>query len=211
MIELYTFPTPNGWKVSVMLEELGLPYNAHTVDILKDDQFKPSFLEISPNNKIPAIVDPEGPDGKPISVFESAAILMYLARKTKSPLLPVEGTHEYFKVMEWSFFQMASVGPMIGQMGHFVRFAKEKIPYAIDRYTNEVKRIFGVMDKQLGKNAFLAGANYSIADILTFCWTVTANRHYFHDLPDWPNVKRWHDGIMARPAVQKGLKVPFER
>ena len=211
MIELYTFPTPNGWKVAVMLEELGLPYNIHVVDITKDDQFKPAFLEISPNNKIPAIVDPEGPDGKPISLFESAAILMYLARKTKSPLLPAEGTRAYYKTMEWSFFQMASVGPMTGQMGHFVRFAKEKIPYAMERYTNEVKRIYGVMDKQLAKNAFLAGANYSIADILTFCWTVTANRHYFHDLPDWPNVKRWYDSIYARPAVQKGLKVPFER
>jgi GSH-dependent disulfide-bond oxidoreductase len=211
MIELYTFPTPNGWKVSVMLEELGLPYNAHVVDITKDDQFKPSFLEISPNNKIPAIVDPEGPDGRPISLFESAAILMYLARKTKSPLLPAEGTREYFKTMEWVFFQMASLGPMTGQMGHFVRFAKEKIPYAIDRYTNEVKRIFGVMDKQLGKNAFIAGPSYSIADILVFCWTVTANRHYFPDLPEWPHVKRWYDGLYARPAVQKGLKVPFER
>ena len=211
MIELYTFPTPNGWKVSVMLEELGLPYNTHVVDITKDDQFKPEFLEISPNNKIPAIVDPEGTDGKPISLFESAAILMYLARKAKSPLLPAEGTHEYYKTMEWVFFQMASVGPMFGQMGHFRLFAKETIQYAIDRYTNESKRILGVMDLQLAKNAFLAGANYSIADILVFCWTVTVNRRYFNDLPDWSNVKRWYDGIYARPAVQKGLKVPFER
>ncbi len=211
MIELYTFPTPNGWKVSVMLEELGLAYNTHVVDITKDDQFKPAFLSISPNNKIPAIVDPDGPNGQPISLFESAAILMYLARKMKSALLPAEGTPEFYKTMEWSFFQMASLGPMTGQMGHFVRFAKEKIPYAIDRYTTEVKRIFGVMDKQLGNNTYLAGESYTIADILTFCWTVTANRHYFNDLPEWPNVKRWHDMIMERPAVQKGLKVPFER
>ena len=205
MYILHFSPDSASLIVRLVLEELGLPYEARPINRDAGELSSPQYRALHPLGKIPAMETPHGP------MFESAAILMYLARKTKSPLLPVEGTHEYFKVMEWSFFQMASVGPMIGQMGHFVRFAKEKIPYAIDRYTNEVKRIFGVMDKQLGKNAFLAGANYSIADILTFCWTVTANRHYFHDLPDWPNVKRWHDGIMARPAVQKGLKVPFER
>lgn len=175
MIDLYSFPTPNGQKVSIMLEELGLPYTAHVVDITENEQFAPDFLKISPNNKIPAIVDHDGPDGKPISVFESAAILIYLARKTSSPLLPTE-PRAFTVVTEWLFFQMASVGPMFGQMNHFVRFAKEKIPYAIDRYTLESKRILGVMEKQLGAHGYLAGTAYSIADIASYAWVVSADR-----------------------------------
>ena len=206
MIELYTFPTPNGWKVSIMLEELGLPYNVHIVNIMKDDQFRPSFLEISPNNKIPAIVDTEGPDGKPISVFESAAILMYLARKARSPLLPTD-ERKFMATMEWLFFQMASVGPMFGQMGHFRKFAKVQIPYAIERYTTESKRILGVMNTQLGKVAYLAGPDYSIADIATYGWTISAERT-FEGLGEWPHVKRWFETVGARPAVQKGITIP---
>jgi GST-like protein len=207
MIDLYTFPTPNGWKVSIMLEELGLPYNTHVVNISKDDQFKPEFLKISPNNKIPAIVDSEGPDGKPISVFESGAILVYLAQKTKSPLLPSD-QRGFMNVLQWVFFQMASVGPMFGQMGHFVKFAKEKIPYGIQRYTDESKRILGVMDKQLATNAYLAGPDYSIADIACHGWVLSAGRTIDGGLEAWPHVKAWHEKLGARPAVQRGLKVP---
>ncbi|MBL8642441.1 MAG: glutathione S-transferase N-terminal domain-containing protein [Rhodospirillaceae bacterium] len=207
MIDLYTFPTPNGWKVSIMLEELGLPYNTHIVHIGKDEQFKPEFLKISPNNKIPAIVDSEGPGGKPIAVFESAAILVYLAQKTKSPLLPSD-PRGFTIVMEWLFFQMASVGPMFGQMGHFVKFAKEKVPYGIQRYTDESKRILGVMDRQLAANAYLAGADYSIADIACHGWIIAASRTIEGGLEAWPHVKAWHEKVGTRPAVQRGLTVP---
>src|SRR4051812_25143743 len=206
MIDLYTFPTPNGRKISIMLEELGLPYNVHVVDITKNEQFAPDFLKISPNNKIPAIVDPQGPDGKPISVFESGAILIYLAQKHKSPLLPTE-PRSFTRVMEWLFFQMASVGPMFGQMNHFVKFAKEKLPYAMDRYTAESKRILGVMDKQLATHAYLAGADYSIADIATFAWTIAADR-VLEGLGDFPRVMRWLETLGARPAVERGMRVP---
>jgi len=206
MIDLYTFNTPNGYKVSIMLEELGLPYTVHSVNITKDEQFKPEFLAISPNNKIPAIVDSDGHDGKPLAVFESGAILVYLAQKTKSPLLPSD-PRGFITVMEWLFFQMASVGPMFGQMNHFGRFAPEKIPYGINRYTNESKRILGVMDKQLGANAHLAGAAYSIADIACYGW-VRSGETYLQSLDTWPNVKRWADELGARPAVQKGMNVP---
>lgn len=206
MIDLYTFTTPNGYKVSVMLEELGIPYKVHTVDIRKDEQFKPEFLKISPNNKIPAIVDSDGPDGKPISVFESAAILIYLAQKTKSALLP-SSPREFTRVMEWVFFQMASVGPMFGQMFHFAMAAKEKLPYAVDRYTNESKRILGVMDKQLGEHVYLAG-EYSIADIVTYPWVSTISNYLFKDMSPWPNVERWMKDVGARPAVQRGMNIP---
>ena len=206
MIDLYSFPTPNGWKASIMLEELGLAYTPHLVHIGKDEQFKPEFLKISPNNKIPAIVDHDGPDGKPISVFESGAILVYLAQKTKSPLLPAD-PRGFMNVMQWLFFQMASVGPMFGQMGFFVKFAKEKIPVGIERYTNESKRILGVMDKQLSANAYLAGPDYSIADIACYGWVRSAET-YLQSLDAWPSVKRWADVLGARPAVQKGMLVP---
>ncbi len=206
MIDLYSFPTPNGQKVSIMLEELGLPYTAHVVDITKNEQFAPDFVKISPNNKIPAIVDHDGPDGKPISVFESAAILIYLARKTKSPLLPTE-PRAFTAVTEWLFFQMASIGPMFGQMNHFVKFAKEKVPYAIDRYTLESKRILGVMEKQIGAHGYLAGRDYSIADIASYAWVVSADR-ILGGLAEFPAVMAWLEKLGDRPAVQRGMKVP---
>ncbi|MEQ8508798.1 MAG: glutathione S-transferase N-terminal domain-containing protein [Rhodospirillaceae bacterium] len=205
MIDLYTFPTPNGWKASIMLEEVGLPYTVHIIDIMKDEQFGHAFLKISPNNKIPAIVDPDGPDGAPISVFESGAILMYLARKTNSPLLPEEH-RKFVEVTEWLMFQMASIGPMFGQMGHFVKFAKEDIPYAKKRYTDESRRILGVMNTRLADNDYLAG-EYSIADIASYGWTKSAES-MFAGLGEWENVNRWFETVGARPAVQKGLRVP---
>jgi GSH-dependent disulfide-bond oxidoreductase len=207
MIDLYTFPTPNGWKASIMLEEVGLAYIPHVVHIGKDEQFKPEFLKISPNNKIPAIVDHDGPDGKSISVFESGAILVYLAQKTKSPLLPSDPSG-FTNVMQWVFFQMGSVGPMFGQMGFFTKFAKEKVQLGIDRYTNESKRILGVIDKQLGDTAFLAGPDYSIADIACHGWVKSAGSMLGFNLADWPHLKRWHESVDARPAVQRGLKIP---
>lgn len=205
MIDLYTFPTPNGWKASIMLEEVALPYNIHVIHIAKDEQFAPDFLKISPNNKIPAIVDSDGPNGEPISVFESGAILMYLARKTKSPLLP-EDPRKFVAVTEWLMFQMGSIGPMFGQMGHFVRFAKEDIPYGKKRYTDESRRILGVMDRRLAKSEYLAG-DYSIADVASYGWGRTAET-MFDGFDEWTNVKRWFEMVGARPAVQKGITVP---
>ena len=205
MIDLYTFPTPNGWKASIMLEEVGLPYTTHVAHIGKDEQFSPEFLKISPNNKIPAIVDQDGPGGTPISVFESAAILMYLARKTQSPLLP-EDPRKFAAVTEWLMFQMGSIGPMFGQMGPFVRFAKEDVPYGKKRYTDESRRILGVMNTRLGDNEYLAGA-YSIADVASYGWIRSADV-MFEGLDEWPNVKKWFETVGARPAVQKGITVP---
>lgn len=206
MIDLYTWGTPNGRKVSVMLEELGLPYTVHAVDIRNDAQFAPAFLAVNPNGKIPAIVDSDGPNGKPISVFESGAILIYLAEKTGSKLLPAE-PRARAAVMSWLMFQMAGVGPMCGQAHHFLHFAPEKVPYGVARYTQEARRLYGVMDKRLGEAAFLAGDAYSIADIATFPWVA---RHEFHeiDLADFPNVRRWHDALAARPPVARGMAVP---
>lgn len=206
MIDLYTWGTPNGRKVSILLEELGLPYTVHAVDIRANAQFAPEFLAVNPNGKIPAIVDRDGPGGQPISVFESGAILIYLAEKVGSKLLPTE-PRARAAVMSWLMFQMAGVGPMSGQAHHFLHFAPEKVPYGIARYTAEVKRIYGVMDKRLGETAFLAGAAYSIADIATFPWV---DRHEFHeiDLAEFPNVRRWHDAIKARPPVARGMAVP---
>jgi len=203
-IDVYSWPTPNGHKVHIMLEECGLPYRAHPVNIGKGEQFAPEFLAISPNNKIPAITDPQGPDGQPISLFESGAILVYLAGKT-GKFLP--GTdRERFAVLEWLMFQMGSVGPMLGQAHHFRLYAPEKLPYAIDRYTNEAKRIYGVIDKRLGKSRFVAGADYSIADIAIFPW-LRSWKNQGIDLDDYPNLRRWFEGIEARPAVQRGVKV----
>lgn len=207
MIDLYTFPTPNGWKVSIMLEEVGLPYTVHVVDILKDEQFAPDFLKISPNNKIPAIVDPDGPDGEPISVFESGAILIYLARKTGSYLLPND-PRGFTVVTEWLMFQMASIGPMFGQMGHFVRFAKEDVPYGKKRYTDESRRILGVMNTRLDQAEYLAGG-YSIADIASIGWVRSADS-MFEGLSEWPNVERWYRLVCERSAVQRGFKVPVQ-
>jgi len=204
MIELYTWGTPNGRKVSVMLEECALAYNVHKINIGKDEQFAPEFLKLNPNGKIPAIVDSEGPDGKPISLMESGAILLYLASKT-GQLLPADARGRWV-VTEWLMFQMASVGPMFGQCHHFLRAAKEQIPYGIERYTREKDRLYAVLDKRLGEQAFLAG-DYSIADIATYPWV---SRHEWHktDLAQYPNVKRWFDQISARPAVQRGMLVP---
>lgn len=205
MIELYTWGTPNGRKVSVMLEECGLPYQAFPVNISKDEQFEPDFLKISPNNKIPAIVDSDGPDGQPISVFETGAILVYLGQKT-GRFLPTD-PRQFTDVMQWLMWQMGGAGPMMGQAHHFRRFAPEKIPYAIDRYTNETRRLYGVADKQLADKEWLAAGEYTIADIATFPWIA---RHEWQgmELGDFPNLKRWYDAIWAREAVKKGFEVP---
>jgi len=203
-IELYTWGTPNGRKISIMLEEVGLPYSVHPINITKDEQYAPAFLKISPNNKIPAIVDPDGPDGRPISLFESGAILIYLAEKT-GKLLPADRRGN-LTALQWLMWQMGSWGPMLGQAHHFRRFAPEKIPYAIDRYTNETRRLYGVLDKRLGEADYMAG-DYSIADVATFPW---AARHEWQGiaLADFANVKRWYDAIAARSAVERGMAVP---
>ncbi|MGE0736241.1 MAG: glutathione S-transferase N-terminal domain-containing protein [Alphaproteobacteria bacterium] len=204
MIDLYTWGTPNGRKVSVMLEECGLPYKAHAINISKGEQFTPEFVALNPNSKIPAIVDSDGPDGRPISVFESGAILIYLAEKT-GKFLPRD-LRKRTEVMQWLMFQMGGVGPMFGQTHHFLRAAPEKVPYGINRYKTETRRLYGVLDKRLGEVPYLAG-EYSIADIATMPWV---HRNDFHevDLNDFPNVKRWFDLLMARPAVQRGMAVP---
>ena len=205
MIELYTWGTPNGRKVSIMLEECGLPYNSHKINIGTNiDQFTADYLKINPNGKIPAIVDPDGPEGAPISLMESGAILVYLAEKS-GKFLPRTGGARY-KTLEWLMFQMGGVGPMFGQVHHFVRSAKEKVAYGIERYSKEKDRLYGVLDKRLGEQAYLAG-EYSIADMATYPWV---SRHEWHntDLNDFPGVKRWFDAISARPAVQRGMAVP---
>ena len=203
-IDVYSWATPNGHKIHIMLEECGLPYRAHPVNIGKGDQFEPAFLKISPNNKIPAITDPGGPDGKPISLFESGAILVYLAGKT-GKLLPADDRGRY-AVLEWLMFQMASVGPMLGQTHHFRNYAPEKIAYAIERYSNEARRIYGVIDKQLSTHQFIAGDSYSIADIAIFPWLRSWENQGIV-LTEYPYLKQWFDGIAARPAVQRGVKV----
>jgi GST-like protein len=207
-IQVHTWPTPNGHKVHIMLEECGLPYEAHAVDIGKGEQFAPDFLAISPNNKIPAITDPEGPDGRPISLFESGAILVYLAGKT-GRLLP-EGDRARYEVLQWLMFQMGGVGPMLGQAHHFRLYAPEKLPYAIERYTNEARRLYGVIDRQLAKNAFVAGADYSIADIAIFPWLRSwENQGVVID--EYAHLKKWFDAIASRPAVQRGVAVLADR
>jgi GST-like protein len=205
MIDLHTWTTPNGRKVSVMLEECGLPYRVYKVDIGKNEQFKPEFLAINPNNRIPAIVDPQGPDGKPLKLFESGAILIYLAGKTGGRFLPASDRGKYV-ALQWLMFQMGGVGPMFGQAHHFLRAAPEQVPYGIERYTKETRRLYGVLNTRLGEAAFLAD-EYSIADIATFPWVA---RHEWHKvaLEDFPNVKRWYDTIAARPAVARGMAVP---
>jgi GST-like protein len=204
MIDLYTWGTPNGRKVSIMLEETGLPYRVHKIDISKGDQFKPEYVAINPNSKIPAIADSEGPGGKPLTLFESGAILVYLAEKT-GRLLPKDPAARYH-VLEWLMFQMGGVGPIFGQVHHFLRAAPEPVPYAIERYGKETRRLYGVLDARLGRETFLAG-DYSIADIATFPWVA---RHEWHKvaLGDFPNVERWYRAIGARPAVARGMQVP---
>ena len=208
MIKVYSWPTPNGHKVHVMLEEcgyrLGRDWEAIPVNIGTGDQFKPEFLKISPNNKIPALVDPNGPDGKPISVFESGAILIYLAGKT-GKFMPKSDRQKY-DVLQWLMFQMGGVGPMLGQNHHFRLYAPEKIEYAINRYTNEAKRIYGVIDKQLSTHMFIAGNRYSVADIAIFPWLRNwANQGIVLD--DYPHLKVWFTKIAERPAVQRGVQV----
>lgn len=205
-IELHYWPTPNGWKISIMLEELGVPYNVNYVNIGKGEQFEPAFLAISPNNRMPAIVDPEGPDGAPISVFESGAILQYLGRKF-SRFYPTD-ERARVEVEQWLFWQMGGLGPMAGQAHHFRIYAPEKIPYAIDRYTNECNRLYGVMNRRLADREYLAG-DYSIADIASFGWARSYERQG-QDLGDFPNLKRWFDAMQARPAVMRGVEVGQE-
>lgn len=204
MIEAYSWPTPNGHKIHIMLEECGLAYQAIPVDIGAGDQFKPEFLKISPNNKIPAIVDPDGPDGKPIALFESGAILVYLASKVGKFLGDTD--REKYNTLQWLMFQVGGFGPMLGQAHHFRIYAPTKIDYAYDRYTNESKRLYGVIDKQLEKHRFLTGDHYTIADIATFPWARSAANQGV-DWAEFPNAKRWFDEIDARPAVQRGVKV----
>jgi GST-like protein len=205
VIELFTWSTPNGYKVSIMLEELGLPYRVHPVDLGRREQFAPEFLALSPNNKIPAITDPDGPDGKPMSLFESGAILVYLANKC-GRFIAAE-TRPHHEVLQWLFFQMGNVGPMFGQAHHFRRHTEEKVPYAIARYTRETHRLYGVMDRRLAEHEYLAGADYSIADIATWPWVSRFEWHGI-DWADYPNLKRWFDTIWARPAVKRGRAVP---
>jgi len=208
MIDVYSWPTPNGHKVHIMLEECGLrlgrDWQVHAINIGKGDQFEPAFLQISPNNKIPALVDPQGPDGRPISLFESGAILLYLAAKT-GKFLP-KSDRARFKVLEWLMFQMGGVGPMLGQNHHFRQYAPEKIGYAIDRYTNEARRLYGVMDRQLKNQKFIAGNQYSIADIAIFPWLRNWQNQGI-DWADFPHLKVWFDTIASRPAVQRGVAV----
>jgi GST-like protein len=204
MIDLYTWSTPNGRKVSIMLEECGFAYRVHRVDIGKGDQFTPEFLALNPNNRIPAIVDPVGPDGAPLKLFESGAILVYLSGKSGRFLpQPVRGK---YIALQWLMFQMGGVGPMFGQAHHFLRAAKEQVPYAIERYSAETRRLYGVLEKRLSQAAFLA-EEYSIADIATFPWVARYEWHKV-DLNEFPHVKRWFDSISARPAVARGMLVP---
>jgi len=208
MIDVYSWATPNGHKVHIMLEECGLrlgrDWLAHSINIGKGDQFTPEFLKISPNNKIPALVDPQGPDGKPISLFESGAILLYLASKT-GKFLP-KSDRAKFEVLQWLMFQMGGVGPMLGQAHHFRIYAPEKFEYAYNRYTNEAKRLYGVMDKRLQNSKFIGGGSYSIADIAIFPW-VRSWQNQGIDWADFPYLKAWFDLITARPAVQRGVQV----
>ena len=208
IIEVYSWATPNGHKVHIMLEEcgykLGKDWIAHPIDIGAGDQFAPEFLEISPNNKIPAIRDPNGPDGKPIHLFESGAILLYLASKT-GKFLP-KSTRAKYEVLQWLMFQMGGLGPLLGQNHHFRLYAPEKIEYAINRYTNEAKRLYGVLDRQLKDNLYIAGTTYSIADIAIYPWTRNWENQGVN-INDYPHFKRWFEMISARPAVKRGVEV----
>ena len=205
-IDLYYWPTPNGWKISVMLEECALPYNLIPVNISAGDQFRPEFLAISPNNRIPAIVDHGGPGRRPISVFESGAILQYLGRKT-GKFYP-RNERDRVEVEQWLFWQMANLGPKAGEASHFRNYASERLPYAVDRFMKEINRIYGVMNRRLADREFLAG-RYSIADISCIGWASRAER-LGHDLSQFENVRRWRDAVLARPAVRRGLKVRVE-
>ena len=213
MLELWTWATPNGHKVHIALEELGIPYKVIPIDIGAGDQFKPEFLKITPNHRIPAIVDPDGPGGKPFTLFESAAIMIYLSEKSGGKLIPKDPIGRY-KCLEWMMFQMGGVGPMFGQWNHFGAYAKEKILYAIERYTSEVARLSRVLNHRLEEAHWLAGEEYSMADIIIFPWIRTATESSarfaergYVDLDEYPAMKRWYHEIAGRPAVQRGLAV----
>ena len=203
-IDVYTWPTPNGHKIHIALEELGLPYRAVPVDIAKGDQFQPDFLKISPNNKVPAIVDPDGPGGKPISLMESGAILIYLAEKT-GQLWP-KGAHEQSIALQWLCFQVANIGPMLGQVHHFRHYAPEPMPYAVERFTAETKRLYGVLDTRLREVEYLTGGIYGMSDIATFPWLRSWEMQGMR-LGDYPRLERWFNTVAARPAVQRGIVV----
>ena len=204
MIDLYSWPTPNGHKIHIMLEECGLPYRVHPVNISANEQFKPEFLAISPNNKIPAMVDSDGPDSKPMSVFESGAMLLYLAGKTGRFLGKTDRAR--YETLQWLMFQMGGLGPMLGQAHHFRFYAPEKVPYAIERYTQEAKRLYSVLDKRLSQTRYLAGRDYTIADMAVFPWLRTWERQGVQ-MGDYPAVEKWFNAIAARPAVQRGIQV----
>ena len=208
MIDLYTWPTPNGHKIHIMLEETGLPYRVHPIDIGVGDQFKPEFLQISPNNKMPAMIDSDGPGGKPMSMFESGAMLIYLASKT-GQFLP-EDIRDRWSTLQWLMFQMGGVGPMLGQAHHFLGYAPEKIPYAMKRYSNEANRLYGVMDRRLAESKFIACDEYTIADMAIMPWLRFPERQGVN-IADYPHLKQWFDGIASRPAVQRGLTVLADR
>ncbi len=209
MIKHYYWPTPNGHKTAIMLEEVGIEYEVHPIDILNGEQFNEDFIKISPNNRIPAIVDSDGPNGKPYSIFESGAILLYLAEKT-GKLWP-EDTRSRYDVMQWLMFQMGNVGPMFGQNGYFQGYCPEDVPLARERYHNVTKQLYSVMDKRLSESAYLASDDYSIADIATYPWTLPKQQNMHKiDANDYPNVIRWGQEIAARPAVQRGLAVLAE-
>ena len=208
MIDLYTWPTPNGHKIHIMLEETGLPYKVHPIDIGAGDQFEPEFLRISPNNKMPTMVDPDGPGGKPFALAESGAMLFYLASKS-GQFLPRD-LAERWTTMQWVMFQMGHVGPMLGQAHHFLIYAPQKIPYAIERYSKEANRIYGVIERRLRESKYLACDEYTIADIATFPW-LRSSKNQGVEIEEYPHVKRWFDGIAARPAVVRGVAVLAER
>jgi GST-like protein len=207
MIDVYSWATPNGHKVHILLEELGLPYQVHPVDIGAGDQFKPEFLRISPNNKVPALVDSDGPDGKPIALFESGAILIYLAEKYNR-FVPAD-PRERYEMLQWLMFQMAGIGPMLGQAHHFRIYAPEPVPYAIDRYTKEAKRLYGVLDRRLAEHQWVGCNEYSIADMAIWPW-LRSWKNQGIEMTDFPNVAAWFEKIDQREAVQRGVKVLTE-
>jgi GST-like protein len=209
MLELYFWPTPNGYKVSILLEELGLPYKVMPVHIGKGEQFTPGYMGINPNSKIPALVDTEGPGDMPISLFESGAIMMYLSEKAGWRFMPEERRARY-EVIQWLMFQMAGIGPMLGQAHHFRNYTKEPVPYAAERYTKESGRLYAVVDRRLAQAEWLAGDAYSIADMATYPW-LRAHKLQGQKLEDFPNLQRWYSAVRARPAVQRGLAVMAER
>ena len=207
-IELHYWPTPNGWKISVYLEECGIPYEPKFVNIGKGEQFRPEFLAIAPNNRMPAIIDPQGPDGKPISVFESGAILMYLGRKF-GQLYPADDERRRVEVDEWVMWQMANIGPVMGHNNHFRHYSANKAPYAVQRFEDEAHRLYGVLDTRLATRDYVAGGAYSIADIMIACWMRVPDRAGI-DIGEFPHVARWREALLARPAFKRGMALGAE-